>query len=207
MISSIYTRFISEVLIPILIICTIPVSPIDTWYNTPSEPQPETTSVVETVDVVMTETDIVEEVVSEPEQPESSEPDEPVEPVVKTPTVTATDIAYSDSDIELLALVTIAEAEGECELGKRLVIDTVLNRVDSDRFGDSIYSVIYAKGAFSSMWNGRADRCVVTDYVRNLVREEMASRTNSQVLYFRMSHYHSFGTPLFQVGCHYFSTI
>ena len=30
-------------------------------------------------------------------------------------------------DVELIALVTMAEAEGECEEGKRLVIDTVLN--------------------------------------------------------------------------------
>ena len=32
----------------------------------------------------------------------------------------------SDEDLELLALVTMAEAEGESELGKRLVIDTIL---------------------------------------------------------------------------------
>ena len=32
-------------------------------------------------------------------------------------------------DIELIAIVTMAEAEGECEEGKRLVIDTILNRV------------------------------------------------------------------------------
>lgn len=37
----------------------------------------------------------------------------------------------SDADIELLALLTMAEAEGECEEGQRLVIDTVLNRVDN----------------------------------------------------------------------------
>ena len=37
-------------------------------------------------------------------------------------------------DIELIALVTMAEAEGECEEGKRLVIDTILNRVDSVYF-------------------------------------------------------------------------
>ena len=36
----------------------------------------------------------------------------------------------SDEEIRLIALVTMAEAEGEPELGKRLVIDTILNRVD-----------------------------------------------------------------------------
>ena len=36
----------------------------------------------------------------------------------------------SEEDISLIALVTMAEAEGECEKGKRLVIDTILNRMD-----------------------------------------------------------------------------
>ena len=40
----------------------------------------------------------------------------------------------SREDVELIALVTMAEAEGECEEGKRLVIDTILNRVDSGTF-------------------------------------------------------------------------
>ena len=47
----------------------------------------------------------------------------------------------SREDVELIALVTMAEAEGECEEGKRLVIDTVLNRVDSDYFPDTGYEV------------------------------------------------------------------
>ena len=35
----------------------------------------------------------------------------------------------TQEEIELIALVTMAEAEGECEYGQRLVIDTILNRV------------------------------------------------------------------------------
>ena len=35
----------------------------------------------------------------------------------------------SEEDIELIALVTMAEAEGEPEEGKRLVIDTILNSI------------------------------------------------------------------------------
>ena len=40
----------------------------------------------------------------------------------------------SDDEIELLTLVTMAEAEGESEYGQRLVIDTILNRIDCERF-------------------------------------------------------------------------
>lgn len=110
----------------------------------------------------------------------------------------------SEDEIELLALVTVAEAEGESEYGKRLVIDTILNRVDHDRYPDTIKGVIYQKGQFTSMSNGRAEKCKVTDEVRQLVREELESRTNSEILFFTAGGYGRYGTPLFQVGNHYF---
>lgn len=116
------------------------------------------------------------------------------------------DEVLQQDDVELLALVTIAEAEGECEEGKRLVIDTVLNRVDSTYFPNTIYDVIYQANQFSSMWNGRADRCVVTDEVRQLVEKEMQSRYNTEVMFFNAGHYSTYGTPMFQLGGHYFSS-
>ena len=114
---------------------------------------------------------------------------------------------YSDEEIELLALVTMAEAEGESEEGKRLVIDTILNRVDSELsyFPDTIHDVIYQKNAFSSMWNGRVDKCYVDEDICQLVREELESRTNTDVLYFHANRYGAYGTPIFSVGNHYFS--
>jgi N-acetylmuramoyl-L-alanine amidase len=132
------------------------------------------------------------------------------EPVVEEPAVQETPVApvsATDNEIELLALVTMAEAEGESVEGKRLVIDTVLNRVDSTRWPDTIKGVIYQPGQFTSMSNGRSDRCRVTDEVRQLVREELLSRTNSEVVYFRTKHYTKYGTPLFKVGNHYFSKL
>ena len=48
----------------------------------------------------------------------------------------------SQEEIELIALVTMAEAEGETELGQRLVIDTILNRVDDSHFPDNITAVM-----------------------------------------------------------------
>lgn len=122
-----------------------------------------------------------------------------------TTTVAETKESPVYDDVELIALVTVAEAEGESEYGKRLVIDTILNRVDSKHFPDTIYGVIYQPNQFTSMTNGRVDRCVVTDDVRQLVREEMESRTNSEVIFFRTGHYSPYGTPLFQEGSHYFN--
>lgn len=110
-----------------------------------------------------------------------------------------------DEYIDLIALITMAEAEGEPEDGKRLVIDTILNRVDHPYWPDTVDGVIYQSGQFSCVWNGRVNSCYVTDYYRNLVKEEIANRKNSSVVYFQAGWYSGYGTPLFQVGNHYFS--
>ena len=109
-------------------------------------------------------------------------------------------------DIELIALVTMAEAEGECEEGKRLVINNILNRVDSVYFPDTVYGVVYQANQFSSMWNGRVDKCFVDDDICQLVEEELQSRTNVDTIFFTAGEYGKYGRPMFQVGNHYFSS-
>lgn len=106
-------------------------------------------------------------------------------------------------EIKLLAKVVYLEAGNQGEMGMRLVIDCVLNRVDNPRFSNTIRGVLYEKNQFTvvnrcSGYTAREDIC-------QLIIEEMANRTNSEVLYFRPNHYHTFGTPLFQYGSHYFS--
>ena len=112
----------------------------------------------------------------------------------------------SDEDLELLALVTMAEAEGESELGKRLVIDTILNRVDSSYYPNTISGVIWQKGQFSSMYNGRVNKCYVSDDICRLIKEELEYRRDSSVIYFRTGYYSSYGKPMYQVDNHYFSS-
>ena len=112
----------------------------------------------------------------------------------------------SNEEIELIALVTMAEAEGEPEEGKRLVIDTILNRVDHKCFPNTVSDVIYQKDQFTSMWNGRSSRCYVRDDIYQLVIEELESRTNSEVIFFRTTRFSDYGIPMYQVGNHYFSS-
>lgn len=114
--------------------------------------------------------------------------------------------SMSQKDIELIALLTMAEAEGECEEGKRLVIDTILNRVDSGYWPDTVNGVVYQANQFSPVWNGRIKRCYVSEEYCQLVKEELNNRTNSEVVFFRTGHYSEYGQPLFQVGNHYFSS-
>ena len=112
----------------------------------------------------------------------------------------------SEDDISLIALVTMAEAEDECEEGKRLVIDTILNRMDSEEFPDTVSGVIFEPYQFPSMTNGRAERCEVRDDICELVREELQSRYNFDCIFFKTDYYSEYGTPLFRVGNHYFSS-
>lgn len=128
------------------------------------------------------------------------------EEIVEEPTEEPVVSPLSQEDIDLLALVTMAEAEGEPDEGKRLVIDTILNRVDSEEFPDTVSGVVYQKHQFSSMWNGRVDRCYVRDDIRQLVIEESITRTNSDVIYFTAGKYGKYGTPMFRVSNHYFSS-
>ena len=124
---------------------------------------------------------------------------EPVEPIPET--------VLTKNEIDLIALVTMAEAEGEPEEGKRLVIDTILNRVDGKYWPDTVSDVVYQPNQFEAMWNGRVDRCHVREDIRELVMDELMARTDSEVVYFRTKRYSSYGTPLFQVGNHYFSAV
>lgn len=184
-----------EIIWMILLVITcsfcIAASPITT-----SEDDKITDKVV--VEVIKTEA--VEEVSFSPKE----------EVVVQEPApqdvVCEIDTDISDDDIELIALVTMAEAEGECEEGKRLVIDTILNRVDSISFPNTVYEVVYQPSQFSSMWNGRVNRCYIDDNICQLVIEELHSRKNYDVIFFTADRYGNYGTPMFQIGNHYFSS-
>ena len=127
------------------------------------------------------------------------------EPEIEVKTIKK--VTMSDEDIELLALITMAEAEGESELGQRLVIDTVLNRMDSDHFPDTVSEVIYQHNQFSSIDNGRVDRCYVKEEICDLVREELKARVNHEVIFFTKDNYSIYGNPMFKEGNHCFSSL
>lgn len=78
--------------------------------------------------------------------------------------------------------------------------------VDDPHFPDTVHEVVYQKNQFSSMWNGRVDRCYVKEELVDLVKEELRNRTNYDVVFFRTERYSDYGVPMFQVEHHYFSS-
>ena len=73
--------------------------------------------------------------------------------------LTEEDIKEMDywGELELLAAVVEAEAGNQDMIGKRLVVDVVLNRVDSPLFPDTITEVLEQPGQFTTMWNGAVE--------------------------------------------------
>lgn len=133
--------------------------------------------------------------------------------VVRTNETTTTEVRVINSsdkitmdDAVLIAKLVLAESEGEPEMGKRLVIDTVLNRLDSEEFPNTVYDVIYQPYHYDPAWDGRIDQFSDLDDAFKLVVDEIQHRTNYDVLYFRTEKFHEFGTPLIQIENHYFST-
>lgn len=129
----------------------------------------------------------------------------PPPPIKETLPVEAK-FSVSDDEIALIALLTMAEAGCECEEGQRLVIDTVLNRVDDPHFPDNIYDVVYQRNQYAGIQSPYIDRCWVKDELVQLVREEIENRTNYDVIFFRTRRYSDYGVPMFQIEHHYFSS-
>lgn len=110
-------------------------------------------------------------------------------------------------ELELLAQLVEAEAGNQDFEGKCLVVDCVLNRVESPEFPDTISKVIFQDGQFSVMKNGAWEKAAwnmkESDYAAVMVETEL--HTNRDVLYFNNSKFVSgSGTP-FKVGGHWFN--
>lgn len=111
-----------------------------------------------------------------------------------------------DEDLLFLANCVEAEAGNQDDLGKRLVCDVILNRVDDPDFPDTIREVITQKYHFTSYWDGGMDRWKPTEDTIEICREELESRQYTGLIYFTAGNYNPYGTPAFKHGDHYFST-
>jgi len=140
-----------------------------------------------------------------PEEPEA----EPMRVEIEEVETEETEYTEEDfyDDLELLAYTVMAESGNQEELGKRLVIDCILNRVDSRYFPDTVREVIYAPGQFEVVARGTLYRNCPTEDIYTLIREEIANRTNTEVVFFNSIGFTKCGEPWQQVGAHYFSKL
>ncbi len=94
-------------------------------------------------------------------------------------------VVLSDSDYNTLLRIVQAESGGCDIIGKILVANVILNRVDSDEFPDTIYDVVYQKYQFSPVIDGSINRCKVTDETKEAVDRALNGEDPSEgALYF-----------------------
>lgn len=110
----------------------------------------------------------------------------------------AIETELTDNDKELIARVVMSEAAYEDMIGKRLVVDTILNRVDSPAFPDSVYGVVYQDNQFYKAYTYSTE-CM------DAVELECYERLDYDVLWFAADGYLPYGTKAYQHGGHYFS--
>ena len=110
------------------------------------------------------------------------------------------------NSMDLMARVVEAEAGNQGLLGKRMVVDVILNRVYDKEFPDSIVDVIYQKNAFSVIENGMYMQVEVSEETWEAIYMELEEISYPGLFYFCSTGFHEYGTPWKKVGDHYFNT-
>ena len=78
--------------------------------------------------------------------------------LIEEETQTELETKYTEYDFELLARVIEAEAGGESDYHKLCVGTVVMNRVDSEKYPDTIEGVIYQPGQYQCVTNSHINK-------------------------------------------------
>lgn len=134
--------------------------------------------------------------------------------VVQEAAVPAPAVQMTPADYEALCRIVEAEATGGTVESKRLVANVVLNRVESEKFPNTVQEVVFqrsnGKTQFSPVANGRYHRVKVTPETMQAVNEAIAGVDGSMgALYFKatysnVSWFDNSLTKLYTVGGHDF---
>lgn len=119
-------------------------------------------------------------------------------------TVEPEEPTIASDELELLAKCVEAEAATEGLKGKQLVVDVILNRVDSPEFSDSITGVITEHNQFSTWANGMIAAAEPTAETYDAIELELESRLDYDILYFTAGSYNPYCIPAYQYKNHYF---
>ena len=127
-----------------------------------------------------------------------------------TTTITENQVVPSSATYKIFAGLLQAEAGNQDECGKRLVVDTVLNRVNDPQFPDTILEVIYQPYQFSVVKNGQLQKYIdgkleIPEENYRIIAEELIDQADYDVVFFQSGGWSSYGQPAYKYGDHYFS--
>lgn len=107
---------------------------------------------------------------------------------VETEILTEHHLTLDEQEYEVLLKIVEAEAGCEDETGKMLVANVILNRVNSDRFPDTVSDVVYQRvqgnAQFSPVANGTINSVNVSDATVEAVDRVLAGEDESQGAFF-----------------------
>lgn len=85
------------------------------------------------------------------------------EPIPRAP------LTLTEFELEALCKIVWAEARGEDDLGQRLVVHVVRNRMESPNFPNNLLEVLFQRNAFSPVHNGAFSRATPDERIRQRV--------------------------------------
>jgi len=116
-------------------------------------------------------------------------------------------------ELDILERIVWAEARGEDERGQVLVVNVIMNRVNSPSFPNTIRDVVFAPGQFTPITNGAFERATPDAGIHGAVRRALAGADYSRgATFFRAirgaegSWHEQALQPLFDHGGHRFYT-
>lgn len=132
------------------------------------------------------------------------EPPNTAERIMKNVESSIKDMAeLTDEDIDYLARVVYAEAGNQGLYGQQLVVDVILNRVDSPRFPNDLISVLNQPCQFSVVGSGAIWTKTPTEETYEAIMLELKERQDYDILFFCAGGYN--GNPAYKYKDHYFS--
>lgn len=116
-------------------------------------------------------------------------------------------VLLNNEEKDLLCRTVYCEAGNQSIETQEMVALTILNRLESEKFPDTLHDVIYQKNQYEvTTWNG-FENYGWTDQVEQAVENALMENNHpSEMYYFRSGYYHSFGVPYIQSGDLYFNT-
>ena len=110
-------------------------------------------------------------------------------------------------EFELLCRTVYCEAGNQDIKTQTMVALTILNRVKSDKFPNTVKGVVYQKNAYAvSQWKN-FESYKWTEQVEKAVKQALKSnKYPKDMYYFRTKHYHKFGRPYMKSDDLWFST-
>ena len=182
----------------------------------PTEPAPIIVECNHPIEVIIEQPVIVEPEAIAPSEEAEPETIEPTEPEVELPPieinwysdihveeigVETTEVNGEPVDIEFLAKLLYAEAGAMDWWGKVYTCSAILNFCDTGQ--RDLWAAGHDKNCFAVA--PYVDSVEPTEEIYEVIDYVLGGGRIADICYFRTGYYHNFGTPVCQVGAHYFS--